>query len=135
VVAIAPEQSILSVSMPPYARLRLDVNARDEDVLGVVKSFLRGFKGKNLQDMIASMSRPGAADIQAPATNDITKSSAVKTLSEADLETVLGSINHARFVVFETANPTRAAAALTKHHVPTPPNTRSRLSPTTKIVT
>lgn len=100
---------ILSVTLPPYARLRLDVNARDEDVLGLVKSFLRGFKGQNLQETIASMSRTRAADnkgsVEGLPTNDITKSAGIQLLSDADLETILSRIDHARFVVFETPNP------------------------------
>jgi hypothetical protein len=55
----SPYGSILSVSLPPNVRLRLDVNARDEDVLGIVKSFLRGFKGENLQSY-ASFHEPRA---------------------------------------------------------------------------
>jgi hypothetical protein len=105
----SPYGSILSVSLPPNVRLRLDVNARDEDVLGIVKSFLRGFKGENLQSMLLSMSRVRASTntgpTEGPASGDISKAAAVQLLSDADLETILKQINHARFVVFETANP------------------------------
>lgn len=108
IVAAAP-QKILSVSLPPYARLRLDVDARDEDVLGLVKSFLRGFKGDSIKDALDTMSRvrePAAGDA-APSNNprNIATTAALRALSDADLEAILSRINHARFVVFETPNP------------------------------
>jgi hypothetical protein len=111
----APANSILSISLPPYARLRLDVDARNEDVLGIVKSFVRGFKGESLQSMLLSMSRVRASTntgpAEGPASGDVSKAAAVQLLSDADLETILKQINHARFVVFETPSPYSGGSA------------------------
>src|SRR4051794_15048944 len=46
--------SILSVALPPQGRLRFDMDARDEDLLGVVKSLLRGFNTKSLKPLLPS---------------------------------------------------------------------------------
>lgn len=101
---VAPK--ILSISLPPNARLRFDLDARDEDVLGVVKSLLRGFKGQSLKELLASLnlSSVTAAKGATPNTTpvDIDKAAAIQLLSDADLGTMLRDINHLRFVVFET---------------------------------
>jgi hypothetical protein len=59
--------------------------------------------------MLDTMSRVRAADSQSPASNstrsETATSAAVQILSDADLESILSRINHARFVVFETPNP------------------------------
>ncbi|HEX8235974.1 MAG TPA: hypothetical protein VF600_08455 [Abditibacteriaceae bacterium] len=111
-VVPAPTAAILSIPLPPNARLRLDVDARDEDVLGVVKSFLRGFKGNSLKDVLDSMNRvhtPANGDnTSAGAPADIQTSAALRMLSDADLETILRNVKQLRFVVFETANPYRS---------------------------
>ena len=105
-VAPQPQLSILSVAMPPQARLRLDVDARDEDILGVVKSLLRGFKGQSLKAMLSA---PNAASAPTPANGaassnasvDTFQTAALQLLSEADLETVLRDVKHLRIVFFE----------------------------------
>jgi len=105
-VAPQSELSILSVAMPPQARLRLDVDARDEDILGVVKSLLRGFKGQNLKALLSS---PNSASAPTSANNptssgtsvDTAQAAAIQLLSDTNLETVLHDVKHLRVVFFE----------------------------------
>jgi hypothetical protein len=98
---------ILSISLPPNARLRFDIDARDEDVLGVVKSLLRGFKGQSLKELLASfnmsnVAATGKSTTPSTALVDIEKAAAIQLLSDADLGTMLRDVNHVRLVVFET---------------------------------
>jgi hypothetical protein len=58
---LAPPPSVLSIALPPNARLRIDVDARDEDILGVVKSFLRGFNGQSLKELLKNTAPVTAA--------------------------------------------------------------------------
>ena len=111
--------SILSISLPPNARLRLDVDARDEDILGMVKSLLRGFNGQSLKSLMDSAKAPSTppvdndADAPPPPSTPPAKSSAeidkatIKMLSDADLGTLLQNINHLRVVAFELPNSQR----------------------------
>ncbi|HEX8551725.1 MAG TPA: hypothetical protein VF681_09245 [Abditibacteriaceae bacterium] len=96
--------SILSVSMPPNARLRLDIDARDEDLLGVVKSFLKGANGRSLWDVLPhTRGVQGSVSNQQPApAGDIKDVAALQLLSDTDLETILRDIKHLRIVAFET---------------------------------
>ena len=106
-----PELPILSVAMPPQARLRFDVDARDEDILGVVKSLLRGFKGQSLKSLLPAPNAAGAptsANGATPggvassgASPDVMQSAAIQLLSDVDLETVLRDVTHLRVVFFE----------------------------------
>lgn len=110
-----PELSILSVALPPQARLRLDVDARDEDILGVVKSLMRGFKGQKLKGLLSppnSSSAPTSANNTSPssASFDAAQAVAIQLLSDADLETVLRDVKHLRVVFFEVPYSRRSYA-------------------------
>jgi hypothetical protein len=101
---------ILSIALPPNARLRMDVDARDEDLLGVVKSMLRGFKGQSLKELLSSPNFLGksasAGNGATGATSvDVGQAAAIQLLSDADLETILRDINHMRVVFFEMPYP------------------------------
>lgn len=112
VAATAPP-SILSVRLPPNARLRLDLDARDEDLLGIVKSFFRGFKGQSLKELLDWMKAGGTTTGTGPGRSiplgDLEKVAAVQLLSDADLGTMLRDVNHVRIVVFETKNNQRSS--------------------------
>lgn len=98
-VAPVPPPSILSVPLVPNARLRIDLDAQDEDVLGVTKSFLRGFNGSSLKPLVQSL---GANRSSPGPTIDAGNAAALALLSDADLRTLLENIHHLRVVVFET---------------------------------
>jgi hypothetical protein len=46
---------ILSVALPANARLRLDIDARDEDILGMVQSLLKGVNGRQLAGLYRAL--------------------------------------------------------------------------------
>ncbi len=101
--------SILSIPLPPNARLRIDLDAQDEDVLGVAKSLLRGFNGTNLNSVVNAWksSKSGTSQTQpsSPASTsgeELNTVAALSMLSDADLETMLEGVHHLRVVVFET---------------------------------
>lgn len=94
-----PPPSILSVPLVPGARLRIDLDAQDEDVLGVTKSFLRGFNGSSLKPLVASL---GANRTSPGPSIDAGNAAALALLSDADLRTLLENIHHLRIVAFET---------------------------------
>ena len=124
-VAIPPP-SILSVPLPPYARLRLDLDTRDDDILGVVKSYFRGFNGQSLKALLNSIgvngTAPGSASGAAANTSgapllhpafDLDKAAVLQLMSDSNLETLLRDVRHLRVVVFEMP-PTRPASSGSK---------------------
>jgi hypothetical protein len=118
-----PASSILSVALPPYARLRWDMDVRDEDMLGVIKSFFRGFNGQSLKELLnwaktsgmASDATTGSDKVATSGTaRDLDKLAAVRLLSDADLGTMLRDINHMRVVVFEMPRSTPRRSSVTQ---------------------
>lgn len=103
--ATAPASTILSVSLPPNARLRLDLDARNEDVLGVVKSFLDGVNGYELDRIMPSASAPGAtvpgSGSETKAFPNVEKLGMLKVLSDVDMSTLLQDVHHIRVVAFQ----------------------------------
>jgi hypothetical protein len=108
--------SVLSISLPSNARLRLDVDARDEDILGVVKSLLRGLNGSTLKGILppAQANNSDATGKQQAGTVDIGKVAALQLLSDTELHTLLENVNHLRVVVFETPRTSRYSGARRK---------------------
>ena len=104
-----PTRPVLSISLPPQARLRFDVDAQDEDVLGVVKSALKGFNGQTLKSLLSApaVSNATAATPNGTAPRDLQTEAMLKLLSDVDLAAVLQRITHLRVVVFETPRPQR----------------------------
>lgn len=107
---VALPTPILSVAMPPNARLRFDLDAQDEDVLGLVKSLLRGFNGQSLKGLLDSMNSSTAslnandgAMPSTPATGSSTiiDKATIQMLADADLGSLLRDVSHLRVVYFE----------------------------------
>ncbi len=100
-MAVAPmaPPSLLSVPLVPNARLRVDLDAQDEDVLGVTKSFLRGFNGSTLKPLVQSLGTDRSPSGPVP---NASTTAALSMLSDADLATLLENIHHLRIVAFET---------------------------------
>lgn len=96
----APE--VLSIALPPNARLRFDLDAQDDDVLGVVKSLMRGFNGSSLKEMLDSPAPAPAPNGAAPTSSG--ELAVLRVLSDADLGTMLENVHHLRVVAFETTN-------------------------------
>jgi hypothetical protein len=89
----------------------LDVDARDAELLGVVKSLLQGFEGSGLNSVVDSFNKPVASPTTVAGPTDITALAALKMLSNADLSTFLQGVHHLRVVAFET--PSRPGPAKT----------------------
>lgn len=79
----------LSIPMPPGSKLRVEMDARSEDVLGMMKSFLKGI-GETTPVL-----QPGQL---APPRNPI-----ADLLVNGNLADILKDVNHVHFVVYELA--------------------------------
>lgn len=89
-----PETAILAIPTPPEAKLRFEMDARSEDLLGLVKSFLKGVGETNGTNPAKS----STALSSAPATpiNPIEEA-----LKNGNLADILKDVNHLHFVVWE----------------------------------
>ncbi len=99
----AATPGVLSIALPPNVRLRFDLDAQDDDVLGMVKSLLRGFNGSNLKDLLSATAPAPAQNGAAPVAPS-GELAMLSMLSDADLGTMLENVHHLRFVAFETTN-------------------------------
>ncbi len=80
---------VLSIPAPPGGRLRVEMDARSEDILGVMKSFLKGIGETN-----ATARAVDPARLLRP--NPI-----ADALAGGDLADILKDVNHVHFVVYE----------------------------------
>src|SRR5688572_22556632 len=55
----AREDRSLPIPVPPNAKVRFEVNAADDDLLGVVKSLLKGVNGQTLMGLMSSLGSMG----------------------------------------------------------------------------
>jgi hypothetical protein len=103
-VAAPPLNSLLAVPVPANARVRLDLDTRGDDLLGILKNFLKGFNGNNI---LGSLDATRAARAPKPGVlqqGPVTPSTALTNLAnEADLGLLLKDVNHVHLVVMEVA--------------------------------
>lgn len=85
----APALSQLTIPVPPGGRLRVEMDARSEDILGVLKSFLKGIGETNETARAVNPARPLKPNPVADA------------LAGGDLADILKDVNHVHFVVYE----------------------------------
>ncbi len=85
----APPLSQLTIPAPPSGRLRVEMDARSEDILGVLKSFLKGIGQTNATARAVDPARPVKPNPIADA------------LAGGDLADILKDVNHVHFVVYE----------------------------------
>ncbi|RYG66312.1 hypothetical protein EON80_15680 [bacterium] len=115
-IAAAPASSLLSISLPPNSKLRFDLDARDKELLGVVKSLLEGFNGDGLYNILKPkferITPTGEATTASKAPDDIKTTAMVQMLADVDLETMLEDVNHIRVVAFETPRAADRAKAM-----------------------
>lgn len=99
-MAAAPGSDLapLPIPAPPGGKLRVEMDARSEDLLGLVKSFLKGIGETGPPPAL----RPGQT---APVPNPI-----AQAISGGDLAALLKNVNHVHFVVYEI--PGAAASAV-----------------------
>ncbi len=81
--------SPLTIPMPPGSKLRVEMDARSEDVLGMMKSFLKGI-GET-----TPVTQPGQSP---PPRNPV-----ADLLVNGNLADILKDVNHVHFVVYELA--------------------------------
>ncbi len=95
-----PVDQLLAIPVPANVRVRLDFDTRGDDLLGVMKNFLKGFNGTNIIGSLdatraARPPKPGVAP-QGP----LTPSPALTQLAaEADLSLLLKDVNHVHMVI------------------------------------
>ncbi len=98
----------LAIPSPPNSTVQVDMDVRDDDLLGVLKSFLKGI-GDGGQAAGAALTaptvpmRPGHSIEMGPQVAAI--------LSHADLGDILKDVTHVRFVVYQMAGAPRPMAA------------------------
>jgi hypothetical protein len=85
---LPPFQS-LAIPLPPGAKVQMEIDASDDDLLGVVKSLLKGFNGKTLLPPIKAKSdgKPGSRF------SDM--------LSDANLADVFKDVTRIHFILVE----------------------------------
>ena len=94
VIAPAPVDIPLAIPTPPGGRLRVEMDARSEDILGLMKSFLKGI-GETGQ-----LSTPTPAG-QTPSDSDLI----AQMLEGNNLTDMLKDVNHVHFEVWELPPP------------------------------
>ena len=85
----APPLSQLAIPVPPGGKLRVEMDARSEDILGVLKSFLKGIGETNSTARAVDPARP------------IKPNPIADALAGGDLADILKDVNHVHFVVYE----------------------------------
>ncbi len=106
----------LLIPAPPGGKLRVEMDARSEDLLGMVKSFLKGIGETGSPTVVL----PGqtTAPASAAAQNPI-----AQAIASGDLAAMLKDVNHIHVVVYEVAAPAspRMTATLGNPAVPKSP--------------
>ena len=92
--ALAPPDLPLAIPAPPGGKLRVEMDARSEDILGLMKSFLKGL-GETGQP---SMPTPAG---QTPSDSDLI----TQILEGNNLTNMLKDVNHVHFEVWELPTP------------------------------
>lgn len=106
--AMAQEEGALAIPLPSNSKVMFEVDASEEDLLGVLKSLLKGFNGQSLMgmmNMIPGMMGgggmpgvPGAEGAPGGAAAGVGQ-----MLSQVDLGATLGTIRRVHMVVFTPA--------------------------------
>ncbi len=114
----APPPGYLLVPTPPGATLRFEMNAGSEDLLGMMKSFLKGTgETKNPNDPPSTPAERSAERSANPV---------AQALEDGNLADVLRDVNQVHFLVWELAAPPARPAVARPHvkgakFVPAPP--------------
>ena len=88
----ATETAPLVIPPPPGGKLRVEMDARSEDLLGMMKSFLKGI-GETGQPVALTSGRTASPNPVAEA------------IANGDLAAMLKDVNHVHIVVYEVAGP------------------------------
>ena len=108
--ALPSDITVLTIPAPPGGKLRMEMDARSEDLLGLVKSFLKGVGESN----------PAATVQNAP-----TKPNPIAdALDAGNLADTLKDVNHVHFVVWELPGPPSPPPALPSFAMPGKPHAK-----------
>ncbi len=97
ITAPASQLAPLVIPAPPGGKLRVEMDARSEDLLGMAKSFLKGI-GETGSPTVLLPGQTAAAS--AAAQNPI-----AQAIASGDLAAMLKDVNHVHIVVYEVAGP------------------------------
>jgi len=86
----------LVIPAPPGGKLRVEMDARSEDLLGMVKSFLKGIGETGSPTVIIPGQTAASASVQNPV---------AQAIANGDLAAMLKDVNHVHAVVYEVAGP------------------------------
>ena len=106
--APAADFAPLPIPAPPGGKLRVEMDARSEDLLGMMKSFLKGIGETGPPAVL-----PGQT---APVPNPI-----AQALSNGDLAVLLKNVNHVHFVVYELPGAAAPAVPVSVEVIPISP--------------
>ena len=108
VLAADPAPHPLPVPVPPGATVVLEVDAHDDDLLGMVKSLLKGINGQALESMLGA-----GENTQLPGRGPQAEMSVLtKMLSSVNLGEMFQEVRQLHFVVFTPAQGSSPAAML-----------------------
>ena len=102
VPATAPADQPLAIPVPANARVRVDFDTRGDDLLGIMKDFLKGFNGDSVIGSLdaARAVRPPKAGVAPQGPLD-PSASLLRLADEADLGRLLQDVNHVHLVYME----------------------------------
>ncbi|MGI4788226.1 MAG: hypothetical protein ACRYFS_05185 [Janthinobacterium lividum] len=95
----------LVIPPPPGGKLRVEMDARSEDLLGMAKSFLKGIgeTGTPILGLTPGQTATSPAQAQNPV---------AQAIASGDLAAMLKDVNHVHIAVYEVAAPTTRAVAV-----------------------
>lgn len=105
----APADDALTITAPPNSTVQVDMDVRDDDLLGVFKSMLKGVSDGG-QAAVAAQT-PASASARPGSYADMGRQVA-GMVSRADLGDILKDVTHIRFLVYQL---TPAAPAVPVH--------------------
>ena len=97
-----PVEQTLAIPVPANARVRLDFDTRGDDLLGIMKNFLKGFNGNSIIGSLDATRAARAPKAGVALQGPLTPSPALLQLAdEADLGLLLKDVNHVHMVYLE----------------------------------
>ena len=97
-----PIDSPLAIPVPANARVRVDFDTRGDDLLGIMKNFLKGFNGDNIIGSLDATRAARAPQFGVAPQGPLAPSPAlIRLAGEADLGLLLKDVNHVHLVVME----------------------------------
>ena len=117
-----PVDQVLAIPVPANARVRLDFDTRGDDLLGILKNFLKGFNGDSILGSLDAARAARAPKAGVTPQGPVQISPPLQRLAdEADLGLLLKDVNHVHMVVMEVpTGPVHAAMRRTPGDLASP---------------